>query len=248
MEKLEIECKQYKLYSPDSLKYITDKMHEVLLSKIEKFKRLFDIDDFNQIQINYFDDLDTFRNFIFELRGEKSSLPEYARGTYDRGMINAFIENNIVIDSPLYNSKLYLASHELYHILYMKCVLQNDLSKKIVWYDEGMAQFMSGEKDKLLNDEEFKKFYERVKEKTKRIPNLNTIRDGNSFCNDEYNGYELSYLAIRYLNEVLNEDEFKGLMSDFEQIRYYGATVLNDMFEFYDKKLLRRAYKINKKR
>lgn len=238
MEKLQTECKQYKLYSPDSLKYITDNMHKILLFKIEKYKRLFNIDAVDQIQINYFDDLEKFRNFIYELRGEKSSLPEYARGTYDRGMINAFIPNNILIDSPQYNDKLYMASHELFHILYEKYVLQNDFSKRILWYDEGMAKFMSGEKDKLLNDEVFKQFYERVKKATKRIPNLNAMIHGNSFCNDDYNGYDLSYLAIRYLSEVLNEDEFKGLMSNFAQIRDYGETILNDMFEFYDKQFI----------
>lgn len=238
MEKLQTECKQYKLYSPDSLKYITDNMHEILLSKIEEYKRLFDIDDFGQIQINYFDDLEKFRNFIYKLRGKSRFLPDYMQGTYDRGMINAFIQNNIVIDSPQYNSKLYMASHELFHILYMKYILQNDFSKRIVWYDEGMAQFMSGEMDKLLNDEKLKQFYQRVKETTKSIPNLNAITHRNNFCNDNYNGFDLSYLAIRYLNEVLDEDEFKGLMSNFVQIRDFGETILNDMFEFYDKKLI----------
>lgn len=238
MEKLQFECKQYKLYSPDSLKYITDNMYEILLSKIEDYKRLFNIDAFEQIQINYFDDLEKFRNFIYDLRGEKSSLPEYAQGTYDREMINAFIQNNILIDSPRYNSKLYMASHELFHILYMKYVLQNDYSKRIVWYDEGIAQFMSGEKDKLLNEIAFKQFYEKVKETTKKIPNLNTIIHGNSFCNNDYNGYDLSYLAIRYLNEILSEEEFKELMSNFAQIRDYGETILNDMFEFFDNRFI----------
>ena len=241
MEKLQFECEQYKLYSPDSLKYITDNMHAVLLSKIEEYKKLFNIDDFKQLQINYFDDLEKFRKFIYELRGEKDSLPKYAGGTYDRGMINAFIQSNIPNDSPQYNSKLYMASHELFHILYMKYILQNDYSKRIVWYDEGMAQFMSGEKDKLLNDETFKEFYQKVRESTKRFPDLNEIKHGSSFCNEHYNGYNLSFLAIRYLSEILSENEFICLMSDFEQIKNYGRTILNNMFDYYDKKLISKS-------
>lgn len=117
MEHLQIECEQYKLYSPDSLRYITDNMHSILLSKIEEYKRMFGLDNYRQIQINYFDNKDKFRNFIYDLRGEKESLPKYAIGTYDKGMINAFVDNNILIDSPLYKKKLYMANHELFHIM-----------------------------------------------------------------------------------------------------------------------------------
>lgn len=54
MEKLQYECMEYKLYSPDSLKYITDNMHDILISKIKEYKELFDIDNIEQLQINYF--------------------------------------------------------------------------------------------------------------------------------------------------------------------------------------------------
>ncbi len=91
MEKLQYECEQYKLYAPDSLKYITDYMPEILIPKIEEYKELFGIKNANQVQINYFDRLENFRNFVYELRGERESLPEYSRGVGDEGMISAFI-------------------------------------------------------------------------------------------------------------------------------------------------------------
>lgn len=238
MEKLQFECKQYKLYSPDSLKYITDNMHQVLISKIDEYQTFFDIEDFYQVQINYFDDLENFRNFIYSLRGEKTSLPEYAQGTYDRGMINAFIEKNIIVGSPLHKKKIYMASHELFHIMYMKFILKNDYSKRIIWYDEGMAQFMSGENEELLNNDTFSKFYIKVKNSTKIIPNLNEISHGVNFCNENYNGYNLSYLCVRYLNEILNGEEFKKLMKNFKRIENYGENILRDMFEYYDNKII----------
>ncbi len=57
-------------------------------------------------------------------------------------MVNAYIEHDAQLN------RLYTASHELFHILYMKYTLKNDYSKRIVWYVEGMTQFMSGEKVK----------------------------------------------------------------------------------------------------
>lgn len=226
--------KAYILNAPQSLKYITDNMHDILNDKIEQYKKIFKIKQLNPIQINYFDNIGEFRNFIYKIRGEKESLPEYATGTYDNGMINAFIKPNIDINSNDYKIKLYLANHELFHILYMQYILKNDYQKRIVWYDEGMAQFLSGEMDELLDIEKFKKFYLKVKNNTLVIPNLNEIEHGTSFCNNNYNGYDLSYLCIRYLREIMTNEEFQDLMSNFSKIKEYGINIIENMFAYYD--------------
>ena len=226
--------KAYILNAPQSLKYITDNMHDILNDKIEQYKKIFKIKQLNPIQINYFDNIEEFRNFIYKIRGEKESLPEYATGTYDNGMINAFIKPNIDINSNDYKIKLYLANHELFHILYMQYILKNDYQKRIVWYDEGMAQFLSGEMDELLDIEKFKKFYLKVKNNTLVIPNLNKIEHGTSFCNNNYNGYDLSYLCIRYLREIMTNEEFQDLMSNFSKIKEYGINIIENMFAYYD--------------
>ena len=226
--------KAYILNAPQSLKYITDNMHDILNDKIEQYKKIFKIKQLNPIQINYFDNIEEFRNFIYKIRGEKESLPEYATGTYDNGMINAFIKPNIDINSNDYKIKLYLANHELFHILYMQYILKNDYQKRIVWYDEGMAQFLSGEMDELLDIEKFKKFYLKVKNNTLVIPNLNEIEHGTSFCNNNYNGYDLSYLCIRYLREIMTNEEFQNLMSNFSKIKEYGINIIENMFAYYD--------------
>lgn len=214
----------------NSLEELANATVNLLQNKIVEYKKLFNIEFDEQIIVNYFDNLEEFREFIYKIRGERESLPKYAKGTYDDGMVNAYIET----DTQL--KRLYTASHELFHILYMKYILKNDYSKRIVWYDEGMAQFISGEKDKYANDEKFKKFYLNVKENTKTIPNLNNLKHGNSFCNDEYNGYDLSYLSVRYLNEILNSEDFKKLMSDFSTIKEYGNNLIYRMFDYYDLK------------
>jgi len=228
--------KLYILNSPDSLNYITDKLNDIFPNKIDEYKKIFKIDFIEPIKINYFDDIDKFRSFIYDIRGRKDTLPSYAVGTYDKGMINAYIDPNIIVDSPKYKKKLYLPCHELFHILYMKYILKNDYSKRIVWYDEGMAQFLSGEKNELLDEVEFNSYFNKVKDNTKIIPELNNLEHGNSFSNDNYDGYALSYLSIRYLSEILDENEFYDLMSDFNKIRNYGSTIIQDMFNYYTDK------------
>ena len=129
----------------DSLEELSNATVKLLQNKIVEYKKLFNIEFDKQIIVNYFDDLEEFREFIYKIRGERVSLPKYAKGTYDDGMVNAYIEP----DTQL--KRLYTASHELFHILYMKYILKNDYSNRIVWYDEGMAQFISGEKDKYAD-------------------------------------------------------------------------------------------------
>lgn len=233
IEKKQIDTSTYNLYSPDSLKYITDSMCCNLTQKIIDLNLLFKVPYFRKLQINLFDEKEKFRNFIYELRGETKSLPEYATGTYDKGMINAFIEKDILVGSPRFLIKSCMLSHELFHIMYMELILKNDYSNRIVWFDEGMAQNFSGEKDELLNDEKFKNFYTKLYEDTKIFPNLNELKHGSAFCNENYNGYNLSYLAVRYLKETLTMDELHCLMSDFDKIRSIGNTILETAFEYY---------------
>lgn len=203
----------------------------LLNQKIEEYKLFFSISSDEPIVVNYFDNVEEFREFIYSLRGERDSLPEYATGTYDNEMVNACVNPKFQL------KRLYTASHELFHILYMKYILHNDYSKRIVWYDEGMAQFMSGEKDSLNDSGVFNDFYLRVREQTKVIPQMNNLKHGNSFINDNYNGYDLSYLSIRYLSEILSIEQFKNLMSDFSTINEFGDNIIQKMFNYYDEKL-----------
>jgi len=225
-----IETELCKVHYSDSLQEIVDSTIVLLQNKIVEYNQFFGIKFDQQVIVNYFDSRKEFREFIYKIRGERESLPKWAKGTYDKGMVNAYIK-------PEEQLKLiYTASHELYHILYYKYILKNDYSKRIVWYDEGMAQFMSGEKDKLNDDMLFKRFYINVKRNTKTIPDLNVLKQGDSFWNDKYNGYDLSYLAIRFLYENLKNEEFKSLISDLPKIKEYGNNLVSKMFDYYDEK------------
>ena len=236
MEKEQFNNENFILYSPDSLKYITDNMFSILNDAIAFYKKLFDIDSFRKIQINYFDSLEKFREYIYSLRKERKSLPEYATGTFDKGMINAFIKPNLLVGSPLYNKSLYLANHELFHIMYQELIWERKKLKRIVWFDEGMAQLFSGENNYLLNDDNFIKWFKYLIDTTKVIPNLNDLKHGSSFVNEEYNGYKLSLLAVKYLYDNLDFEDFKMLLYDTKRVEEYGLNVLNEAICFYKDK------------
>lgn len=211
----------------ENLKELANETIKILDKKIPEYEKIFNINLKEKVIVNYFDDKESFRKFIYEIRGE-DTLPEYATATYDEGMINAYIKKENQLE------RIYTSSHELFHIFYMMYILKDDYSKRIVWYDEGMAQFMSGEKDKYNDLIKFKEYYNKVKKNTIEIPKLNELTHGKSFVNENYNAYDLSYLSIKYLNETLKKEEFKNLISDFSRIKLIGEKVIEEMFNYYD--------------
>ena len=237
MQKKQFENDNFVLYSPDSLNYITDDLETILNETLKLYKDLFNVDNFRKVQINYFDNIEDFRNYIYELRENKDSLPEYAKGTFDKGMINAFIQPNIIEGTPLYIHRKYNASHELFHIMYQELVWQKNRQDRIVWFDEGMAQFFSGENKKEMTLD-FPNWLNKVRTNTKKIPNLNVLRHGSSFETDEYSGYNLSLLAVKYLYDKLGIDEFKNLILNNNRIIEFGSNIVEEAFAYYDKETL----------
>ena len=217
MEKLQFENEQFILYSPDSLKYITDNMQNILTKSFEYYKILFDVDTFRKFQINYFDDIEKFRNYIYDLRGEKESLPKYAIGTFDNGMVNSYISPNIDVNSTQYHKTLYMASHELFHIMYQELIWKKENQNRIIWFDEGMAQLFSGENDYNLSEENFSNWFNYVLNRTHEIPNLNELKHGSSFENEKYSGYNLSLLSVKYLSNHL----YSNIQSSFILLSIY---------------------------
>ena len=237
MEKIQFENEQFILYSPDSLRYVTDHIEDILVKSFDFYKKLFDIEKFRRFQINYFDDIEKFRNYIYELRGEKESLPAYAKGTFDNGMVNSYISPNIDSNSMLYHKTLYMASHELFHIMYQEIIWEKEKKDRIIWFDEGMAQLFSGENDKNLSEDNFYNWFSYVLNKTQEIPNLNELKHGSSFENDKYSGYNLSLLSVKYLYEKLGIEEFKKLMHSNERILEYGNNIVNEAIDYYKDKM-----------
>jgi len=242
-EKLQLENNILKLYAPDSLSFIFTKIPEILISKIKEYKSLFDISEFRQLELHLFDNLDSFRSFVLNLREDKTSLPSYATGVFDQGKIIMYMNPLVIIGTPLYQNYLYTPAHETLHIMYKELILDKQNLERIIWFDEGMAKYFSGESAYYLKH--FSDFVLKIKEETKRVPsNLNELKHGNTFCNEFYNGYDLSLLCVKYLVDTIGLDELKNLMSDIPRIKSFGTHIINDAFNYYlgTKNKARRTY------
>ena len=43
--------------------------------------------------------------------------------------------------------------------------------------------------------------------------------------------------VIKYISEVLNLNKFRKFMYNFSSIKKYGNNIVNNMFNYYDKKI-----------
>lgn len=99
-----------------------------------------------------------------------------------------------------------------------------------------MAQYFSGEYNYDLSNENFENWFKTVIKNTKMFPNLNELNHGNGFETENYSGYKLSLLAVKYLYDRLSMEEFKKLMHNTDDILRYGSTVFNDAISYYNDK------------
>ena len=114
-----LETNLCKINYSESLEDLAQATLSLLEKKIIEYNTFFDISIQEKIIVNYFDTVEEFRECIYEIRGESNSLPEYARGTYDDGMVNACVNPKFQL------KRLYTASHELFHIFQDEDVFHN---------------------------------------------------------------------------------------------------------------------------
>lgn len=100
--------------------------------------------------------------------------------------------------------------------------------KRILWFDEEMAQLFSGEYN--FTKDLYDKFLKKFKKITKEISNLNDISHGTSFKNDKYNGYLLSLIAVKEIYDKLGFEKFRKIMYNEDEIIKYGESILSNIF------------------
>ena len=118
--------------------------------------------------------------------------------------------------------------HELVHHLYKYYVYGKD-NERITWVDEGLAQFFSGQKNDLKDEKAYSSFLEKNLGYSDNIDLNKLNHNDRSFGNR--NGYNLSYIAIRYLYETYNHEKFINIIKSKEKLLEIGSTILEHIKE-----------------
>ena len=158
-------------------------------------------------------------------------LGDFAGFFNDKG-VNCYTNNN-GNKSESYIIKAIM--HEIVHHIY-RFYIENDTTNRIIWFDEGLAMNFSLQNDKYNDDDNFKEFLVNKIFSIKSIPCINDLNHGGSFVNDNYNGYDLSYLVVRYLIETNSQRDFYFIMKDKDLIKSIGNNVLESAMKYYKNK------------
>ena len=209
-------------FATDCLAYITEQKGKIL--------DFFGLDRFRKIEINLFDNQETFINFIKKLRWQGAKIPSYCKGTFDNFMVNDSLSP---MDASL-NPNRYKSGvlHECIHIIYNSMT-----DKRITWLDEGLAMNLSGERNNLRDEESFKNYMMQKIASMNPPSNINQLSHGEMFVNEEYNGYELSYLAVRYLLETKTKDEIHEMIKNSHKAIEIGNEILPSAITYFKNKL-----------
>lgn len=234
---------EFFVFSTDKLNDFNKEFINYTKQRYEILKDLFGVESFRKLSFVLFDNLTDYQNDY--INRNKSTPPSYSRGNFTNNGAYICVDRQLIPGSDFFNKKRASGAHEAFHIFYREFVYGKNNERRIVWFDEGMAQFFSGQKDSM-SEEGFRKFYSKFKRNYKPITNLNERIQGNLQIPDDkifsregiMDGYAISYLAIRYLAETKGIDYLKEVMRDNQRILEIGKNVIKELTSYYDEKLL----------
>lgn len=203
------------VYAPSRLAGLVD-----AINKSEKYNtilKFFNKETFNKTKINIFDTRNEFLSYLSKIE-DVGNYPSYCKANIVNDMINISIED-LVDDSKI----LTRVFHEFTHLVY-----KSIYSKREVWFDEGLAMYLSGQ----MQISDVPRFINE-KIENKAIFNLNELDHRKNFVGNGYNGYYLSYIAVRYIIDTISHNEIIKLLTDYESLEKMGENILDNVYNYY---------------
>ena len=162
--------------------------------------------------------------------------------TYEIGLNSGFFDTNYICcysDLTKVSRKKAISNivHEFIHSVYQGYV--GEKGKRIVWLDEGLAENLSGQLSDIEDNSELltKWYLEKIVSENKEIPNIKFLHNHGikygEFVDTEtnkYNGYDISYLMVRYMIETYDKDMLQKLLRSYNSI-------LEDAIADFNKKI-----------
>ena len=121
--------------------------------------------------------------------------------------------------------------HEFIHLVYNNQAPYNHC----VWLEEGLAQFLSGQKSFLETDED--KYLNWLKKSVleKEIPPITFLKKHGSnygeFCDcntDKYNGYDISYALLRFIIDEYSKEKLNEIIRDSNALLAFEENIIDN--------------------
>lgn len=228
-----IQNEDFVIYSEVDLDNEKEYILKILTNKKQDLLDYFKLQNYDTIAINLFENQETYFDYR---KNVKHDIPApYSMGSFFEQEIDYVCtkqkKENIM-------SLVCGLIHECIHIFYMK--IWKNKYDRVVWFDEGLAQYLSGQKYQLeVDDERFKNWYlSNIIGKDKEIPDISFLNShGGNYgqfvdtVTNKYSGYALSYLIVRYLAENYDLSTF---ISNYSVLKKIEEHVLPDAINYYN--------------
>lgn len=201
-----------------------------LTAKRKKLLEFFSLVDCRKVVVNIFERREDFIEKILPYYKSKNEIPEYCIGTIQNGEIYYQIDTSLKREEYRYELQLRHITHEYIHIIYNEYIKQE---KRIIWLDEGLAIYLSEEKAYLRDKEKYTNFFNSILS-GKINMNMNMLNhEGNFIKQGSYNGYDLSYLCVKYMIEVYSRKELQAIIRDENALSKLGIDILQKAINYY---------------
>jgi hypothetical protein len=208
----------------ESLKPVVTQTQKMV--NYDRILKVFGLTEFRQVKVNLFENYEQFQNHEKTIFGKVSG---WAVAFHGRGEIFVLVNK---ISVPEHGACRIF--HELVHIIHNE-VFKPD-NRVGIWFFEGLAKFLSGEKGFYNNKERMQKFIE-TKITSKTLPDISALREhGETFKNDNYDGYDISFMCIRYLFDTLGTEKFRELIKDPGKTKALEKDIIQNALDYYMQK------------
>lgn len=230
-----------KIFENDSIEIYTEveynsefiqNLANYIIRKKNKILHFFNIDEFRKVRINLFDSIENYRSFSLQY----IQISSYSEGNCCNGTINYICDRN-KIKEPMKAGFLFAClTHELVHLIIYEKVTKNT----VIWLEEGLAQYLSGQKSFLEANEQ--KYSEWLINNVlnKEIPDISFLnKHGSSygeFCDlktNMYNGYDISYAIIRYIIDKYSILQINEIIRNNYLLQELENHLINDFKTYY---------------
>ncbi|MBQ9267235.1 MAG: hypothetical protein IJ217_03015 [Clostridia bacterium] len=185
---------------------------EYFKERKENLEKFFDKKDSEKIVINLFDN----QNDLIECASRYMKVSSYCTGAICNGEICTYLDGHKLDNYGASGYMIATMVHEYVHC-YDRRVLRGD---DVVWLNEGLATYFSGQKRAYEVDEErYLNFLRNID--LSGLPKIEYLKKRGSkfgeFCDMEthkYNGYDLSYVIVRAIIEKRGDKYLKELIRD----------------------------------
>ncbi len=219
-----IENIDFAIYGSQEINVIGEEVLAYLSCKKQELMNFFQFSSFSQVQIGLFKNREDYEKNL------NQSNPHTICCCYSN-----------VSQSQLFTYLKRSLSCELVRLMYSK-IYKNRFARSL-WIEEGLVQYLSGEKDKLLKSAfNFREFYfDRIVRRDKELPPIQYLKqkgyEYGKFMDsktNKYDGYAISYLLIHYLVET--KSDIYSIITNEEKIKEIEKTLLEDCIKYYNQK------------